>query len=39
VDIAANRIESTMPGLKEPQGVAGDPTTYVADGLDGSVRM
>src|SRR4051812_24105121 len=42
VDLAANRVQSTMPGLKEPQGIAYEPSTdtvYVANGGGGSVRI
>src|SRR5215210_7995953 len=27
VDLAANRVRSTLPGLKEPQGIAYEPST------------
>jgi YVTN family beta-propeller protein len=42
VDLAANRVQSTIVGLKEPQGIAYEPSTdtvYVANGGDGSVRI
>ena len=42
VNLAANRVQSTMLGLKEPQGVAYEPSTdtvYVANAGDGSVRL
>src|SRR3954454_22099707 len=40
VDLSANRVQSTVPGLKEPQGIAYEPSTdavYVANGGDGLV--
>jgi DNA-binding beta-propeller fold protein YncE len=42
VDLAARKVMSTMFGLKEPQGIAYEPTTdavYVANAADGSVRI
>jgi DNA-binding beta-propeller fold protein YncE len=42
VDLAARRAQSTMLGLKEPQGIAYEPATdtvYVANAGDGSVRI
>jgi DNA-binding beta-propeller fold protein YncE len=42
VNLAARRMRSTLPGLKEPQGVAYEPSTdavYVANAGDGSVRL
>lgn len=42
VDIGANRVQSTMLGMKEPQGIAYEPSTdmvYVANAGDGSVRL
>ena len=42
VNLAAHRMRSTMPGLKEPQGVGYEPSTdtvYVANAGDGSVRL
>src|SRR4051812_17049475 len=42
VDLAANRVQSTMPGLREPQGIAYEPSTdtvYVANGGGGSGRI
>jgi DNA-binding beta-propeller fold protein YncE len=42
VNLAANRVQSTMLGLKEPQGIAYEPSTdtvYVANARDGSVRL
>lgn len=42
VNIAARKMRSTMPGLKEPQGIGYEPsadTVYVANAGDGSVRL
>jgi YVTN family beta-propeller protein len=42
VNLATNRVQSTIPGLTEPQGIGYDPSTdtvYVANGGDGSVRI
>src|SRR5436190_18536192 len=42
VNLAARRMRSAMPGLKEPQGVGYEPsadTVYVANAGDGSVRL
>jgi DNA-binding beta-propeller fold protein YncE len=42
VDLAGQKMQSTMLGLKEPQGIAYEPSTdavYVANGADGSVRV
>ena len=42
VNLAANRTQSTMIGLKEPQGIGYEPSTdtvYVANAGDGSVRL
>jgi hypothetical protein len=42
VDLAAQKMQSTMLGLKEPQGIAYEPSTdavYVANAADGSVRV
>jgi DNA-binding beta-propeller fold protein YncE len=42
VDLGANRVQSTMLGMKEPQGIAYEPSTdmvYVANAGDGSVRL
>jgi DNA-binding beta-propeller fold protein YncE len=42
VDLSARRAQSTMLGLKEPQGIAYEPSTdtvYVANAGDGSVRI
>src|SRR4051794_25902182 len=42
VDLAANQVQSTLPGLKEPQGIGYEPSTdtvYIANGGDGSVRI
>src|SRR5262249_53459669 len=42
VNLAARRMRSTLPGLKEPQGIGYEPSTdivYVANALDGSVRL
>jgi DNA-binding beta-propeller fold protein YncE len=42
VDLAANRVQSTLLRLKEPQGIAYHPSTdtvYVANGGAGSVRI
>lgn len=42
VDIKGHRVIRTVPGFKEPQGIAYEPgtdTVYVANGGDGSVRM
>ena len=42
VDLGARKVMSTMFGLKEPQGIAYEPTTdavYVANAADGSVRI
>jgi DNA-binding beta-propeller fold protein YncE len=42
VDLAAGKTLSTVPGLKEPQGIAYEPSTdsiFVANGGDGSVRI
>jgi DNA-binding beta-propeller fold protein YncE len=42
VDLAARKMQSTMLGLKEPQGIAYEPssdTVYVANAADGSVRV
>jgi DNA-binding beta-propeller fold protein YncE len=42
VNLAANRVENTMPGMQEPQGIGYEPSTdaiYVANGGDGSVRI
>lgn len=42
VDLAAQRVQSTMLGMKEPQGIAYEPSTdtvYVANAGDGSVRI
>jgi YVTN family beta-propeller protein len=42
VDLAAGKVERTITGLSEPQGVAYEPTTdtvYVTNASDGSVRI
>lgn len=42
VDLASRKLVRTIPGLREPQGVAYLPRTdtlYVANGGDGSVRL
>lgn len=42
VDLVAGKVERTITGLSEPQGVAYEPTTdtiYVANAGDGSVRV
>src|ERR1051325_10927750 len=42
VDLSARRAQSTMLGLKEPQGIAYEPSTdtvYVANAGDGSARI
>src|SRR5277367_1852531 len=42
VDLAAGKVERTITGLSEPQGVAYEPTTdtiHVANASDGSVRI
>src|SRR5262252_4871848 len=42
VNLAARRMRSTLPGLKEPQGIGYEPSTdtvYVANAGDGSVRL
>src|SRR5436190_6362319 len=42
VNLAARKMRSTMPGLKEPQGIAYEASTetvYVANAGDGSVRL
>jgi len=42
VNLAARRTRSTLPGLKEPQGLAYEPSAdivYVANAGDGSVRL
>ncbi len=42
VNLAARRVQSTLLGAKEPQGIAYEPSTdavYVAHGGDGSVRV
>src|SRR5262249_23018066 len=42
VNLAAYRMRSTLPGLKEPQGIGDEPSTdtvYVANAGDGSVRL
>jgi len=42
VNLAAHRTRSTLPGLKEPQGIGYEPSTdvvYVANAGDGSVRL
>jgi len=42
VDLAAGKTQSTVPELKEPQGIAYEPSTdsiFVANGGDGSVRI
>ena len=42
VNLAAHRMRSTLPGLKEPQGIGYEPSTdavYVANAGDGSVRV
>jgi DNA-binding beta-propeller fold protein YncE len=42
VDLNARKLLSTMLGLKEPQGIAYEPSTdtvYVANAADGSVRV
>jgi DNA-binding beta-propeller fold protein YncE len=42
VNLAARKMQSTMPGLKEPQGIGYEPSTdtvYVANAGDGSVRL
>ena len=42
VDLAAHKMRSTLPGLKEPQGIGYEPATdtvYVANAGDGSVRI
>ena len=42
VNLAARKMRSTMPGLKEPQGIGYEPsadTVYVANAGDGSVRL
>ena len=42
VNIAARKMRSTMPGLKEPQGIGYEPSVdivYVANAGDGSVRL
>src|SRR4051794_12229485 len=41
-DLAAGKLQSTMLGQKEPQGIAYDPATdavFVANGGDGSLRI
>src|ERR1041385_3011675 len=42
VNLAARKMRSTMPGLKEPQGIGYEPsadTVYVANAGDSSVRL
>ena len=42
VDLAAGKVQSTMMGLKEPQGVGHDPASdavFIANAGDGSVRV
>jgi DNA-binding beta-propeller fold protein YncE len=42
VNLAARKVQSTMFGAKEPQGIAYEPSTdtvYVANAADGSVRI
>jgi len=42
VNIAARKMRSTMPGLKEPQGIGYEPSAdivYAANAGDGSVRL
>ena len=42
VNLAARKMRSMMPGLKEPQGIGYEPSTdivYVANAGDGSVRL
>jgi DNA-binding beta-propeller fold protein YncE len=42
VDLGSNRVQSTMLGMKEPQGIAYEPSTdtvYIANAEDGSVRI
>ena len=42
VNLAARKMRSTMPGLKEPQGIGYEPSAdivYVANAGDGSVRL
>jgi DNA-binding beta-propeller fold protein YncE len=42
VNLAARKMQRTMLGYKEPQGIAYEPSTdalYVANGGDGSVRI
>jgi YVTN family beta-propeller protein len=42
VDLKANRLVRTVPGLKEPQGIRYEPmtdTVYVANAEDGAVRV
>ena len=42
VNLAARKMRSTMPGLKEPQGIGYEPSTdivYVANAGDGSMRL
>jgi DNA-binding beta-propeller fold protein YncE len=42
VNLATRKMRSTMPGLKEPQGIGYEPSTdivYVANAGDGSVRL
>jgi hypothetical protein len=42
VNLAARKTQSTMFGVKEPQGIAYEPSTdtvYVANAADGSVRI
>jgi DNA-binding beta-propeller fold protein YncE len=42
VNLAANRVQSTLFGFSEPQGIAYEPSTdavYVANAADGSVRI
>src|SRR5262249_31363590 len=42
VNLAEHRTRSTLPGLKEPQGIGYEPSTdvvYVANAGDGSVRL
>jgi hypothetical protein len=42
VNLAARRTRSTLPGLKEPQGIGYEPSTdivHVANAGDGSVRL
>jgi hypothetical protein len=42
IDLAAGKVERTLSGLREPQGVGYEPATdtlYVANAADGSVRL